>query len=168
MCEWVSPHTFTLIKLEHASCLMFIVLLPLANKNKNNKCFSYFVTPDNQSVTTYSNIVTNFSKIHCWVSILLIKRESEHLQLPHWDFVLPFCYSQISALHDTMTSWFITEIVEKKYEQCLKIALTRTWSVLSRVLWCHFLIYMYEATEIEAFVNINAYFIKLMHINPVL
>lgn len=29
-------------------------------------------------------------------------------------------------------------------------------------------IYMYEATEIEAFVNINAYFIKLMHINPVL
>lgn len=27
---------------------------------------------------------------------------------------------------------------------------------------------MYGATEIEAFVNVNAYFIKLMHINPVL
>lgn len=54
----------------------------------------------------------------------------------------------------------------KKYEQCLKIAWT--WSVFSLVLSNNFLIYMYGATEIEAFVNVNAYFIKLMHINPVL
>lgn len=95
---------------------------------------------------------------------------------------------EFSALHGgMMTSWFITEmaenmntatensVAEMNIFHCHHISgfyfdFDYTGHgqqpVHSQALWSNFLIY--EATEWEAFININAYFIKLMHIKPAL
>lgn len=107
---------------------------------------------------------------HIWVIFHLIK--ASHVQCGR-----PYCYSEPSALRGVMTRWFITDAVENMSAATgngavqMGISLTDTTSAASRqrpahweALWSHFLVW--GAAEWEAFININAYFIKLMHIKP--